>query len=282
MERISRRKPWLAGLLQFTLPGLGNLYSGRPMRALAMFLLFRVSFAAVFIVLLLPGLIGLLTWVCIGLLVTVLTIADAVRCVRLTKAEYNLAPYNRWYIYALIFLAITLADQFIVLPFTRGHVFEAAQVPTASMEPAILPGDHFIVDKTAFLLREPKRGDLATYRPRDFPDTPFVKRIIGLPGETIEIRDRVVFINGVKLDEPYIRFLQPPNPNPAFGDSMPSRVLPSDAYFVLGDTRDNSNDSRYTGPVLRTSLQGVTETIFYSRDPDTGKIRWDRIGMVLR
>ena len=77
------------------------------------------------------------------------------------------------------------------------------------MEPTVLIGDHVVVDKSAYAFSEPKRGDIAFYRSTERPQTIFMKRIVGMSGETIEIRNREVFVNGKKIDEPYVQFLRP-------------------------------------------------------------------------
>jgi signal peptidase I len=99
-----------------------------------------------------------------------------------------------------------------------------------------------------------------------------------MPGETIEIRKRVVFVNGRKVDEPYVQFLRPSTDETFLGDSIAPMVIPADAYFLLGDNRDNSLDSRFMGPVQRQQLLGKAKTIYFSSDPDTHKPRWNRIG----
>jgi signal peptidase I len=110
-----------------------------------------------------------------------------------------------------------------------------------------------------------------------------MKRIVGMPGETIEIRNSEVFINGKKIDEPYVQFLRPSTDgrftDGTFnGDSVVPTVIPDDAYFLLGDNRDNSLDSRFMGPVQRQQLLGKARTIYFSSDPETHKPRWNRIG----
>lgn len=116
------------------------------------------------------------------------------------------------------------------------------------------------------------------YRTAEFPERIFVKRIVGMPGETIEIRNRVVFVDGRQVAEPYVQFLRPSTDGTLQGDSKAPTVIPAEAYFLLGENRDNSQDSRFTGPVQRQQLLGKAKTIYFSSDPETHKPRWNRIG----
>ena len=133
----------------------------------------------------------------------------------------------------LIILAFVLA--FLMNKF----VYANAQVPTGSMIPVVEPGDRLIVNRLAYLFEEPKRGDIVMFAFPDDEKDNYLKRIIGLPGEKVEIKDGLVYINDSKktLDEPYIN--DPPNVN--YG---PYNV-PEGCYFMLGDNRDESKDARF-------------------------------------
>src|SRR5262245_26754386 len=131
------------------------------------------------------------------------------------------------------------------------HIAQATEVPTESMKPTILAGDHFFLDKVAFPANYPQavqkylpartveRGDIIAFWSPEDPNTRLVKRVIGLPGETIEIRDHDVYINGRKLHEPYAVY-NGEQFHYAFG---PAVIWP-DEFFMMGDNRNNSNDSR--------------------------------------
>ena len=118
-------------------------------------------------------------------------------------------------------------------------VYANAQVPTGSMIPGVEPGDRLIVNRLAYLFEEPKRGDIVMFAFPDDEKDNYLKRIIGLPGEKVEIKDGLVYINDSKkpLDEPYIN--DPPN-----GNYGPYNV-PEGCYFMLGDNRDESKDARF-------------------------------------
>ena len=275
-------RPWLAGLLQIVTPGLGNLYSGRPLRGLILHVAVQGIVLFLGLALLwLPWPVNFLIPVAAAILVTVFVIFDGVRCARTAQPRFSLARHNRWYVYILVVavLAIVVApEQVLVGSPTRAYVIQAFAAPTSSMEPTVLLGDHVIVDKSAYAFSEPKRGDIVFYTATDPSPIIFMKRIVGMPGETIEIRNREVFINGKKIDEPYVQFLRPSTGATFNGNSVAPTVIPADTYFLLGDNRDNSLDSRFIGPVQRRQFLGKAKTIYFSSDPETHKPRWNRIG----
>jgi signal peptidase I len=129
------------------------------------------------------------------------------------------------------------------------HLFlaQATIVYGQSMEPNLHPNQRLIVDKLSYRLHSPQRNDIVVV---DLPDMEemLVKRIVALPGETVEVRRGVVYVNGVAISEPYPHDLTPYD--------MAPRTLGPLAYFVMGDNRGNSNDSRSFGPVTRDEVVG--------------------------
>jgi signal peptidase I len=164
-----------------------------------------------------------------------------------------------------------------VLIFTT-FIAQATQVPTPSMIPTIFVGDHFFLDKIAFPgnfpeamrgwlpRRQINRGDIIAFRPppKAGMTTPFVKRVIGIPGDTVQVTNRVVFVNGQMLEEPYkIHTLASTSGfNP--GDNWGPEQVPQDQFFVMGDNRDNSNDSRFWGFVDRYNIIGKPLFVYWS------------------
>ena len=136
-------------------------------------------------------------------------------------------------------LLIALAINFFVAQPTlvRGY----------SMEPTLHQEERLLVEKVSYRFHAPQRGDIVVLKVAQEP-IPLVKRVIGLPGETVEIRQGKVYVNGQHLDEPYLR--QVPYGN------MPARPVPAGSIFVLGDNRNNSNDSRYFGVVPLDDVVG--------------------------
>ncbi len=171
----------------------------------------------------------------------------------------------------------------IFVNFARIFVFQAFKIPTGSMEDNLKIGDHIIVNKfiygpnagplgRLFPIREVRRGDIIVFRYPLQPDTDFVKRVIGMPGDTIEIRDKKVSVNGNQLNEPYVLHedpqiypLQPALPEPYRSrDQFGPYTVPPSSYFAMGDNRDKSSDSRYWGTVPRSMIKGRAFMVYWS------------------
>ena len=203
-----------------------------------------------------------------------------------------------------IILIILLIRSFIVQPY---------RVPTGSLAPTILPGDFIIVNQYAYGLRlpvlnvkflevgSPQRGDLALFRFPEDNQTIFVKRVIGLPGDRVEYKNKLLTVNGKVMTQ----FTAGMDTDIEQGIPIPVRVkfehldnkihkifnrpgyrtwesidvvVPDNAYFVMGDNRDNSNDSREWGFVPEQNLIGKAFGVWMSWDSYKHKVRWDRIG----
>jgi signal peptidase I len=119
----------------------------------------------------------------------------------------------------------------------------------ASMQPNFQEGERVVANKVAYKLHEPERGDVIVFHPPGNRQEDYIKRIIALPGETVEVKNEVVYINGLPLDEPY-----PLNELPKY--TLPQRKVPEKEYFVLGDNRNNSNDSHNNWTVPRGNIIG--------------------------
>ncbi len=158
----------------------------------------------------------------------------------------------------------------LILMFARTFVFMQSKIPTESMLDTLLVGDYILVNRMLYgapgddgplwLGQRPiARGDVIVFRfPRD-PDVDFVKRVIGLPGDVVEVREGYAIVNGVPLDEPYVKLAE----RGRHGSTGPRRV-PAGHYFVMGDNRDNSNDSRVWGFVPRSVIKGRAFFVWYS------------------
>ncbi|MFO7595604.1 MAG: signal peptidase I [Desulfocurvibacter africanus] len=185
------------------------------------------------------------------------------------------------YVEALI-IALILAF------FIRTFVVQAFKIPSGSMLDTLLIGDHLLVNKfkygvrlpftdmTVLPLADPKFQDIIVFEYPQDPSKDFIKRVIGLPGDTIEIRDKAVYRNGQKIDEPYV---QHTDPRSLLGprDNMPEITVPSGKYFVMGDNRDESLDSRFWGTVDRSAILGKAWIIYWSWG-GMSDIRWGRMG----
>jgi signal peptidase I len=191
----------------------------------------------------------------------------------------------------------------ILALFVRTFVVQAFKIPTGSMENNLLIGDHLLVNKFVFaptlsraedtlLPIDPiQRGDILVFKYPEDPERDFIKRVIGLPGETIEVKDKMVYVNGDALEEPYVHFLFPfdPNSRDAGEGSFDLRraygpvTVPDAHFFMMGDNRDNSQDSRYWGFLPRDYVKGKALFVYFSFGeagsglPLLGNVRWSRI-----
>jgi signal peptidase I len=164
----------------------------------------------------------------------------------------------------------------------RTWVVQAFKIPTGSMANNLLIGDHLLVNKFIFgptplaigravlPVRPIRRGDIVVFKYPDEPERDFIKRVIGLPGETIELKNKKVHVNGQPLDEPYVHFITAPSNDYQEVTSFDVRerfgpvTVPADHYFVMGDNRDNSQDSRYWGFLPRGHVKGKALLIYWS------------------
>ena len=173
----------------------------------------------------------------------------------------------------------------ILALFVRTWVVQAFKIPTGSMENNLLIGDHLLVnkfvfgptasplDRTLLPVRDIHRGDVIVFKYPEEPERDFIKRVIGLPGDTVELKAKKVYINGQALDEPYVHFLTPASDGSEV-TSMDVRerygpvTVPADQYFVMGDNRDNSQDSRYWGFLPRDYVKGKALIIYWSYEAE--------------
>ena len=139
---------------------------------------------------------------------------------------------------------------YVAVNFTTGRF----RIESISMLPTFQPGQYVVVDKLSYLLGKPQRGDVIVFQYPLAPDKDYIKRVIGLPGETVSIGGGVVSVNGQPLNEPYIA--TPPN----LGGTW---ALSPAQYFVMGDNRNNSSDSRSWGPLERKYLIGKAVLVYW-------------------
>jgi signal peptidase I len=190
----------------------------------------------------------------------------------------------------------------ILALFVRTFIVQAFKIPSGSMEDNLLIGDHLLVNKFIYSgaptalehavlpVRDIRRGDVIVFKWPQDPDRDFIKRVIGLPGETVELRRKAVYVNGQPIDEApwHLKFKYPVPPPDAPQDPMRDAygpvTVPPGHYFVMGDNRDDSADSRYWHFLPATYVKGRAMTIYFSYDPNaTGvasiftSIRWSRL-----
>ncbi len=163
----------------------------------------------------------------------------------------------------------------IFVLFSRAFVFQQSKIPTGSMEDTLLIGDYIMVnrfiysptgsdlEKKILPIRDLRRQDVVVFRFPEEPEYDYIKRVIGLPGDTVEVRGGIAYVNSEKLDEPYVRESYK---EPRY--YFPPIEVPENCYFVLGDHRNNSKDSRYFGCVPRNFIKGRAFMIWWSYQED--------------
>ena len=210
----------------------------------------------------------------------------------------------------------------ILALFVRTFVLQAFKIPTGSMENNLLIGDHLLVNKFVYAPRAAgvertlmpigtiRRGDVLVFKSPVEPERDLIKRVIGLPGDRLEQKEKKIYINGQPLNEPYVFFLEPPHHNSELSEASTTSdprenygpvTVPPNQYFMMGDNRDNSLDSRYWGFMPADYVKGKAIFIYWSyeseredyEDESAGatikglasvfmhfftKTRWDRLG----
>lgn len=179
--------------------------------------------------------------------------------------------------------------------FIRTFVVQAFKIPSGSMKPTLLVGDHILVNKfiygvklpfvntTLIPVTDPKRGDIVVFKFPEDPKKDFIKRVIGVSGDIVEVRNKKVYLNHKPMVDTHGAYLDPhvilgrARPRDNFGPV----TVPAGALFVMGDNRDHSYDSRFWGFVDLSMVKGEAFIIYWSWDKENSGIRWGRFGHVL-
>lgn len=286
---LKPRRPWLAALLSLFGGPLGQIYAGRLQRSIVLWAIGAIlvpilAFATVslplggfrFVLVLLFCLVGF----------PLFLMVDAYVVAKRHRGD-PLLRYQRWWVYLLAFIAFAIANN-VVAHVIRFSIAEASIIPTNSMSLTILAGDRILVDKLWCQPTRLQRNDVVVFRSAGPDSSLHIKRLIGLPGDKIEIADEKVLLNGEEWLDPHA-FIDPDSsPQPELTNCGPIQI-PSDSFFVLGDNRRRSKDSRIIGPIPLADLHGKARMIFWSQERrfpnpwdtsyyENGPIRWERIG----
>jgi len=180
--------------------------------------------------------------------------------------------------------------------FIRTFIVQAFKIPSGSMIPTLQIGDHILVNKLSYGVRIPflehylasfqkvQRGDVIVFIFPEDRSKDFIKRVIGVAGDTVEVRDKRIYINGKQIDDPHAHFEgdDPQVLGLPSRDGYGPRVVPENHIFVMGDNRDRSYDSRFWGFVSLEDVRGKAFLIYWSWDGSDRWVRWERLGSLIR
>jgi signal peptidase I len=304
-EAENRRKnpdPWISLFLGiFIFPGYGRIYNGKPKQGIflgaSLLLIQMVLLVALFYFSKSIFAISM-SLVIIFLLPMFIVVPAFFQC----KRPGPPSP-RKWYGTPIGIIRVWVAMSVMSGQFAFGlsevfkYFVKTYRISSSSMSPTLLPGDMFFVrkayyglkdpfndDQTMVRFRSPQRGDIIVFKyPKD-ERKDFIKRVIGVPGDTVEVRDKEVYLNGKRIDEPYVVHDKTAGSKPAVipdRDDFGPVSIPADSYFVMGDNRDHSLDSRFWGPVSLNKIKGVASMIYASRGNEHSYVRWKRIGKTI-
>jgi signal peptidase I len=177
----------------------------------------------------------------------------------------------------------------------RTFIIQAFKIPSGSMIPTLLVGDHILVNKflygtkipfsgkRVFMFKKPEKGDIIVFKYPENPSKDFIKRVVAVEGDVIESKNKMVHVNGNKVNEPYAQHtdssMRPMGIEPR--DNFGPVIVPKNKYFVMGDNRDQSYDSRYWGYVDIKDVKGKALILYWSWDSEKNWVRLGRIGSLV-
>lgn len=286
---IRPRIPLIALLLSIC-PGLGQQYAGHLLRGILLYTnLVIFSWLAAIAYMYVSSPLSSILLLSVPFVGVALIAIDAALCAKREASAYRLKWYNRYWIYAAVFLTLLVTVNPLMDYLVGGRIVRAFFNTSDSMYPTILNRDLVVINKLA----TPKRGDIALieFGEKRKAETitkvikdQLLRRVIGVEGDTVEIQGNQVFLNGNLIDEAYVSYADTQSLN-VFMESdykMESVVVPSNSFFVLADARQYSFDSRIFGMVNQEEIGGVATKVFWSWNIDEGRFMWNRTAMSLR
>ena len=301
----NKRWPWLAVTLSVIMTGLGHIYCGRIVKGLVLafiscilipfiFGAFSVSHSTTRIAVIIAALLA-------SSVIWLFAIIDSGYTAKHTMENYIPKDYNRWYVYVILILMGTGGSTQIAFN-VRTIFLEAFRVPVASNYPTIIPNDRFLANKIAYKNNDPQKGDLVVFtNPQDRRQN-YIKRVVAVAGETVEIKNGEVYVNDQKLkrqklpqstlDNIRIQVSQAPLEGDVYEETNgPAKykifladqntpgdfaqiTVPEHHCFVLGDNRNLSYDSRHFGPVLLATVKGRADYLYFPAKD------WSRFGKI--
>ena len=269
MREIKKREPLIAILLSAHIPGLGQMYNGQLLKGLLFIFVPAALAIGLFEAGAIRGARGFFLELAGAFAVYAYQALESVFAAR-RRWYYELKKYNRWYFYVLFAVAFALSIVYVLSPLMGSHVpFEVYRVSSDSMAPALFEDELMLVDMTGYDQASPKRSDIVLFRAQDDAGKVCVKRVLGLPGERFELKLRNIYIN----DKLYLDLHgrnnspMPPTPKGLKKESFGPVTIPSGKYFIMGDNRGRSRDSRHFGFIPESAIVGRPLFIIYSLDP---------------
>lgn len=306
--RTKRRKPLVAIVLSLVEPGLGHIYCGRIVKGIILAFLSGIFVPVIFTTSLVSQTSVKITIVVVSVFVSLViwlfAIIDSWHTARHTAADYTLKDYNRWYLYA-IFIIASMFNSRLLSSYVKETLVEAFRVTAASDYPTVIPRDRILANKIAYKNKDPKRGDLVVFTNPEDRCVCWIKRVVAVAGDTVEIKDNELYINDQKLERQklpqsifdniridvegkplvgevfeeindgvkYKIFLAEPPNDPASPDFSKITVPPYHC-FVLGDNRNISRDSRHFGSIPLGIIKGRVDYLYWPAKD------WSRFGKI--
>jgi signal peptidase I len=265
----------VACIVSLVSPGAGHFLLGRNRRGVA----WAVGTSVIGL-----GLLFILP-VSLWALVGVIAFGIVTRLVCVIDAALMPAGRTSWKVVLIAWAAIAVGGSAIDAPlraYSRAHGAQGFTISSAGMEPTLLVGDYVLTDNSVYRGQAPRRGDIIVFKYPEDERRDFVKRIVGMPGDQLLLRGHEVYIGGTLLAEPYLKGGGVPSTGRcAVAYGCDPFTVPAGSYFVMGDDRGNSQDSRHWGVVKRGKIVGRVFVIYWSWDGSLHYLRHDRIGRAL-
>jgi len=308
VQTKNKRWPWLAVTLSVIMSGLGHIYCGRFVKGLVLTFLscilipvisgiLSVGHSSVRIVVIITALVA-------SSVVWLFAIIDSGYTAKRTADSYTPKDYNRWYVYVILVMMGTGGSTQIAFN-VRATLLEAFRVPSASNYPTIDPNDRLLANKLAYKNSDPKRGDLIVFlNPTDRGQN-YIKRVVAIAGDTVEIKEGQLYVNDEKLQRKVLAQSTPDNirvevkgeplegdifeetngdskykifltgsPDDITSSDFAKITVPEHHCFVLGDNRMNSYDSRHFGPIPLATVKGRADYLYWPAKD------WSRFGRI--
>jgi len=290
------------------MPGLGHIYCGRIVKGIILAFLSSILIPVIFGTLSVSHstvrIAVIIATLFASLVVWLVAIIDSWYTARHTTDSYTLKDYNKWYVYVILILMSTGNSTQISFN-VRSTLVEAFRVPVASNYPTIVPNDRFLANKRAYKTSDPERGDLIVFLNPEDRRQNYIKRVVAVAGDTVEIKDGQLYVNDQKLrrqtlpqstldnirikvrgellqgdvfeeingDAKYKIFLAGP-PHDETSTDFEKITIPKNHCFVLGDNRNDSRDSRHFGPVPLATIKGRADYLYWPAKD------WSRFGRI--